>query len=77
MIDSILAMVGGRVFQQTVSIEMGTICAPLHADLFHYSYKADFVQGLLTKNEKKIAQSINLTFQYINEVLSLNHSTLA
>ncbi len=66
MINSILVMVGGRVFQQTVSIGMGT-------NLFLYSYKADFIQGILKKNKKKIAQSINLTFHYINEVLSLNH----
>jgi len=66
MIDSIIVMVGGRVFQQTVSIDMGT-------DLFLYSYKADVIQGILKKNKKKIAQSINLTFHYINEVLSLNH----
>jgi hypothetical protein len=66
MIDSIIVMVGGRGFQQTVSIDMGT-------DLFLYSYKADFIQGILKKNKKKIAQSINLTFHYINEVFSLNH----
>jgi hypothetical protein len=29
--------------------------APLLADLFLYSYEADFMQGLLKKNEKKLA----------------------
>jgi hypothetical protein len=33
-IDNIFVMFGGRVFQQTVGIPMGTNCAPLHADLF-------------------------------------------
>jgi hypothetical protein len=59
LIDNIFAMFGGRVFQQTV---MGTNCAPLLADLFLYSYEADFIQGLLKKNEKKLVQSFNFTF---------------
>jgi hypothetical protein len=51
LIDNIFAMFGGRVFQQTVGIPMSTNCAPLLADLFLYSYEADFIQGLLKKNE--------------------------
>ena len=60
-------MFGGRVFQQTVGISMGTICAPLLADMLHYSYMVDFIQGLLTKNKKRLAR-------YIDDVLSLNNS---
>ena len=63
-------ILGGHVFQQTV----GTSCAPLVADLFLYSYEADFIQRLLKKNEKKLAQSFNFTFRYIDDVLSLNNS---
>jgi hypothetical protein len=48
----IFVMCGGRVFQQIVGIPMGTICVPLLADLFFYSYKANFKQGILKKNEK-------------------------
>ena len=65
LIDNIFVMFGGRVFQQTV----GTICAPLLADLFFYSYEADFIQGLLKKNEKKLARCFNFTFRYIDDVL--------
>jgi hypothetical protein len=57
-----------RVFQQTVGIPMGTNCAPLLADFFLYSYGADFIQGLLKKNEKKLARSFNFTFPYIEIV---------
>ena len=53
---------------------MGTNCAPLLADLFFYSYEADFIQGFLKKNEKKLAQSCNFTFLYIYDVLSLSNS---
>jgi hypothetical protein len=66
-------MFGGRLFQQTVGILMGTHRVPLLADLFLYSYKADFKQGLLKKNEKKLARSFNFTFRDIDDVLSLNN----
>jgi hypothetical protein len=52
LIDNIFVMFRGSVFQQTVGIPMGTNCAPLLADLFLYSHEADFIQGLLKKNEK-------------------------
>ena len=55
-------------------LPMGTNCAPLLADLFLYSYETDFIQWLLTKNEKKLARSFNFTFRYIDDVLSLNNS---
>ena len=74
LIDNIFVVFGGRVFQQTVGIPMGTNCAPLLADLFLYSYEADFIQGLLKKNEKNLARSFNFTFRYIDDVLSLNNS---
>ena len=44
LIDNIFVKFGGRVFEQTVGIPMGTNCAHLHADLFLYSYEADFIQ---------------------------------
>jgi hypothetical protein len=44
------------------------------ADLLLYSYEADFIQRLLQKNQKKLARSINSTFRYIDDVLSLNNS---
>ena len=62
LIDNIFVMFGGRVFQQTAGIPMGTNYAPLLADLFLYSYEADFIQGLLKKNEKKLARSFNFMF---------------
>ena len=74
LIGNIFVMFGGRVFQQTVGIPMYTNRAPLLADLFLYSYEADFIQGLLQKNEKKLARSFNFTFGSIDDVLSLNNS---
>jgi hypothetical protein len=36
-----------QIFQNTVGIPMGTNCAPLLADLFLYSYEAEFIPKLL------------------------------
>jgi len=53
----------------------GTNCAPLLANLFHYSHKADFTQEYLKKNKKKLARSFNITFHCIDDVFLLNNST--
>ena len=53
---------------------MGINCSPLLADLFLYSYEADFIQGLLKKNEKKLARSFDFTVRYIDDVLLLSNS---
>ena len=73
LIDNIFVQFGGRVFQQTIGIPMGTNCAPLLADLFLYSYEADFLDGLLKKKEKTLARTFNFSFRYIDDVLSLNN----
>ena len=63
-------------FFNTVGISMGTNGAPLLADLIFYSYEADFIQGLLKKNEMKLSRSLNFTLRYIDDVLSLNNFRL-
>ena len=59
----------GKVFQQTVGIPMGTNCAPLLADIFLYSYEADFIQSLLSTGKKHLAVRFNITYRYIDDVL--------
>ena len=49
------------------------LCTPL-VDLFLYSYKADFIQRFPERKEKKMTQSFDFTFRYIDKVLSLNNS---
>ena len=52
---------------------MGTNCAPLLADLFLYSYEAEFVQSLLQAGKKQF----NFTYRYIDDVLSLKNTKFA
>ena len=52
LIDNIFAMLGGRVFQQTVGIPIGTNGAPLLADLFLYSYKQTSHRGFSRKTKR-------------------------
>ena len=65
LIDNIFVEFGGRIFQQTIGIPMGTNCAPLLADLFLYSYEAEFVQNLLQAGKKHLAQQFSFTYRYI------------
>ena len=76
LIDNIFVQCGGRVFQQTVGIPMGTNCAPLLADLFLHSYDADFIAYLIQKKEHHLARTFNLSFYYKDDLLSLNNPSL-
>ena len=40
-------------------------------DLFLHSYDADFIADLIRKKEYRLARSFNLSFRYIDDVLSL------
>ena len=62
LVDNIFVVFAGKVFQQTVGIPMGTNGATPIADLFLYSYEADFIQYLLSTGKKiKHLGSISLT----------------
>jgi hypothetical protein len=63
-----------QVFQQTIDIPSGTNCAPLLANLFLWDYETDFIQGLLKNKDRKLDQTFNSSFRYIDDVLSPNSS---
>ena len=48
LIDNIFVLFGRLVFQQTTCISMGTICAPLVAEMFLHAYVACILQGAVT-----------------------------
>ena len=72
LVDNIFVVFGGKVFQQIVGIPMGTNCAPPLANIFLYSYEAEFIQSLLSTGKEKLASQFNFTFRYIDDVLSIN-----
>ena len=47
LVDKIFVVFVGKVFQQIIGIPMGTNCAPLLADIFLYSYEAEFIQPFI------------------------------
>jgi hypothetical protein len=74
LVNNIYVVFRDQVFQQSVCNSMDTNCAPLLADLFLYSYDANFVQKLLRDNNKKLAVSFNHTFRYIDDVVAINNN---
>ena len=77
LIDNIFVSFGGTLFQQVVSIQMGTNCAPLLADLFLYAYESEFLQKLVKDKKIHEARAFNFTYRYIDDVLSINNSRFA
>ena len=60
LVDNIFVVFAGKVFHQIIGIPMGTNCAPLLADIFLYSYEAEFIQSLLSTGINIIIPSLNL-----------------
>ena len=46
LLNNIYIRFGTKIYRHIVGISMGTICAPLVADLFLYSYERDFIDSL-------------------------------
>ena len=71
LVDNIFVVFAGKVFQQIIGIPMDLNCAPLLADIFLYSYEAEFIQSLLSTGRKRLASQFNFTYSY--DVLSINN----
>ena len=71
LVDNIFLVSAGKVFQQIIGIPMGTSCAPLLADIFLYSYEAEFIQTLISTRRKRLASQFNFTYRYIYGVSSI------
>ena len=59
LVDNMFGIFSGKVFQQTSGIPMGTNFAPVIADIFLYSYEAEFMQSLLSTGRKQYLGSIS------------------
>jgi hypothetical protein len=45
---------------------MSTNCVPILASLFKYSYEADFIEGILRENGKRLIKSFNLAYRILS-----------
>ena len=76
LVDNIFVVFEGKFFQQIIGIPMGTNCAPLLADIFLYSYEAEFIQSLLSTGRKRLASQLNFTLDISMTYYSLITLTL-
>ena len=56
---------------------MGTNYAPLLADLLLCSYQSEFLQKRVKDKRIHAARAFNVTYRYIDDVLSINKSRFA
>ena len=70
LVDNIFVVFAGNVFEQIVGIPMGT---SLLADIFLYSYEAEFIQPLLSTGRKQLVSRFNFTYRNIDDVFSINN----
>ena len=77
LIDNIFFSFGRTLFQQVVRILMGTNCTPLLADLFLYSNESEFLQKFVKDKKIHGARAFNVTYRYIDDVISNNNSRFA
>ena len=75
LVDNIYVRFGGQLFQM-VGIPVGTNCAPLLADLFLYSYENEFLDKLIKEGKRKLARKFNLSYRYIDDLISFSKSPL-
>ena len=73
LVDNIYVRLGGQLFRQMVGIPIGTNCAPLLADLLLYSYDNEFLDKLIKEGKGKLARKFNLSYHYINDLISFNN----
>ena len=76
LVDNICVRFGGQLFQQMVGIRMETNCAPLVADLFLYSYENELLDKLIKEGKRKLARKFNLSYCYIDDLISFNNKRL-
>ena len=53
---------------------MGTICAPLVADLFLFCYERDFMIFLSDDKQAGVIDAFNTTSRYLDDILNINNA---
>ena len=72
-LDNIFIRLGSKLYRQIVGILMGTICAPLVADLFLFCYERDFMLSLSDNNQTNNIEAFNSTSRYLDDLLNIDN----
>ena len=73
LLDNIFIRFCSKLYRQIVSIQMGTNCAPLVADLFLFCYERDFMLSLSDNNQADIIEASNSTSRYLDDLLNIDN----
>ena len=74
LVENMYVRFAGQLFRHTFGIPMGANCAPLLADLFLYPYENEFLDKPIKEGkQKKLAGKFNLSYRYIDEIISFNN----
>ena len=52
LVETIVVVFWGKVFQKIIGIPMGKHCSPIRADIFLFSFEKEFIQSLLSTKQK-------------------------
>ena len=74
LLDNIYIRFGSKLYRQIVGIPMGTICAPLVADLFLLCYERDFMLSFSEDNQSDVIEAFNSTFRYLDDLLNIDNN---
>ena len=66
-----LIRVDSNLHQQIVGFSMGTICAPLVADLFLFCYEGNFMLSFSDDTQSEVIEAFNSTSRYLDDLLIL------
>ena len=72
LVDNIFVVLQAR-FSSRKSVKWEQSMPLLLANMFLYSYEAEFKQSLLSTGRKQLASRFNFTYRYIDNVLSINN----
>ena len=64
---------GTKLYRQIVGIQMGTICAPLVADLFLVCYLRDFMLSFSGDKDAEVIGAFNSTSRYLDDLLNRDY----
>ena len=72
LLDNKFIRLGSKLYRQIVGIPMGTICAPLFADLFLFCYERDFMLSLSDNNQADVVEAFNSTSRFLDDLLNID-----